>query len=33
VTDQLEVEGVKAFSDAFTVLINKVEERRTAAVS
>jgi transaldolase/glucose-6-phosphate isomerase len=33
VTDQLEVEGVKAFSDAFTVLINKVEERRTEAVS
>lgn len=33
VTDQLEVEGVKAFSDAFTVLIKIVEERRIAALS
>lgn len=28
VTDQLEVEGVQAFSDAFTVLLKTVEERR-----
>jgi rubrerythrin len=33
VTNQLEVEGVKAFSDAFAVLINIVEERRNAAVA
>jgi transaldolase len=33
VTDQLEVEGVQAFSDAFTVLLKTVEERRLAVVS
>jgi transaldolase/glucose-6-phosphate isomerase len=33
VTDQLETEGVKSFSDAFTVLLKAVDERRVAAVA
>lgn len=33
VTEQLEVEGVKAFSDAFTALLNAVEDRREAVVA
>jgi transaldolase len=32
VTAQLETEGVKAFADAFTVLLDAVEKRRQAAV-
>jgi transaldolase/glucose-6-phosphate isomerase len=32
VTRELEVEGVKAFSDAFTALIQTIDERRRAAV-
>ena len=33
VTDQLEEEGVKSFSDAFTVLLQAVEDRRQAALA
>lgn len=33
VTDELEVEGVKAFADAFTALLQTVEERRAAVVT
>jgi transaldolase / glucose-6-phosphate isomerase len=32
VTDELEVEGVKAFSDAYTELMQTVQERREAAI-
>ncbi len=31
VTEELEVEGVKAFADAFTALLKTIEERRTSA--
>jgi len=33
VTNELEVEGVKSFADAFTVLLSAVEKRTQAAVS
>jgi transaldolase/glucose-6-phosphate isomerase len=33
VTQELEDEGVKAFADAFTALLDTIEERRAAAVS
>lgn len=33
VTDELEAEGVKAFADAFKVLLDSIEERRANAVS
>ena len=33
VTAQLVVEGVKSFSDAFTVLLGAVEKRKQAAVT
>lgn len=32
VTEELEVEGVKAFADAFTALLNTIENRRQAAL-
>jgi transaldolase len=32
VTQELEVQGVKSFADAFTALLNSIEERRTASV-
>jgi transaldolase/glucose-6-phosphate isomerase len=33
VTQELEVEGVKAFADAFTQLLKTIDERRTSAVA
>ena len=33
VTDQMEQEGVQAFADAFTVLLNAIEDRMQAAVA